>query len=81
MGLGKTADAAVQEAAVVANIKPLIIDGGLHSFALGVIDSANNISFYSKENLILKGDFNSNIILTMKFVDKEFLNNTEDDIY
>ena len=74
-------DAAAQVVAVVANIKPYIIDGGLHLFALGEIDSANNISFYSKANLILEDDYNSNIVLTMKFVDKEFLNNKEDDIY
>jgi len=44
------------------NIKPFIIDGGLHSFALGVIDSTDNVSFYSKENLILEGDFNSTVV-------------------
>ncbi|RPG61473.1 MAG: T9SS C-terminal target domain-containing protein, partial [Flavobacteriaceae bacterium TMED238] len=44
------------------NIKPFIIDGGLHSFALGVIDSTDNVSFYSKENLILEGNFNSTVV-------------------
>ena len=43
------------------NIKPFIVQGGLHSFALGSADSSDNISFYSKENLILKGEFNSTV--------------------
>ena len=43
------------------NIKPFIVQGGLHSFALGSADSSDNISFYSKENLILRGEFNSTV--------------------
>ena len=43
------------------NIKPFIVQGGLHSFALGGADSSDNISFYSKENLILRGEFNSTV--------------------
>ena len=43
------------------NIKPFITNGGLHSFALGAIDSSSYISFYSKENLTLEGDFNSTV--------------------
>ena len=43
------------------NIKPFIAHGGLHSFALGSVDSSDNISFYSKENLILRGEFNSTV--------------------
>ena len=41
------------------NIKPFIVQGGLHSFALGGADSSDHISFYSKENLTLGGDFNN----------------------
>ena len=41
------------------NIKPFIVQGGLHSFALGGVDSSDHISFYSKENLTLGGDFNN----------------------
>ena len=41
------------------NIKPFIVQGGLHSFALGGADSSDHISFYSKENLMLGGDFNN----------------------
>ena len=41
------------------NIKPFIVQGGLHSFALGGADSSDYISFYSKENLTLGGDFNN----------------------
>ena len=41
------------------NIKPFIIQGGLHSFALGGVNSSDHISFYSKENLTLGGDFNN----------------------
>jgi hypothetical protein len=41
------------------NIKPFIANGGLYSFALGAIDSSSYISFYSKENLTLGGEFNS----------------------
>ena len=41
------------------NIKQFITNGGLHSFALGAIDSSSYISFYSKENLTLGGEFNS----------------------
>ena len=43
------------------NIKPFIVQGGLHSFALGGADSSDHISFYSKENLILRGEFNSTV--------------------
>ena len=43
------------------NIKPFIVQGGLHSFALGGVDSSDHISFYSKENLILRGEFNSTV--------------------
>ena len=43
------------------NIKPFIVQGGLHSFALGGADSSDHFSFYSKENLILRGEFNSTV--------------------
>ena len=50
-----------QNVEVNIDIKPFIINGGLHSFALGVIDSGDHVSFYSKENLILEGGFNSTV--------------------
>lgn len=43
------------------DIKPFIVNGGLHSFALSLIDTSGSISFYSKESLILEGEFNSTI--------------------
>ena len=50
-----------QNVELTIDIKPFIINGGLYSFALGVIDSGDHVSFYSKENLILEGGFNSTV--------------------
>ena len=37
------------------------MNAGLHSFALSLIDTSGSISFYSKESLILEGEFNSTV--------------------
>ena len=43
------------------DIKDFISNNGLNSFALGMIDTPDVVSFYSKENLILEGGFNSTV--------------------
>jgi len=40
---------------IAVNISDIISSNGVHSFALGVLDLADNVSFYSKEKLITDG--------------------------
>ena len=51
-----------QNNSIEFDISDYINSSGIHSFAIGLLDSNDHITFYSSERLVQKGEFNSSVV-------------------